>query len=171
MHLQVRNLGREWSFEVGIVDQAGQIGIIRLSTFQKEPRLKQSTQAGRAPLLLLPLVFPASSSHPLTAWSTISIHFPTLLPYFSSPLLRSRSQNDPDSVETTQENTIGNHSVLPTQASQLHGGSGPPAPTPTGTYSHISYVRIYANCRLRRIWLSESGPSQKVPWEFELYSR
>lgn len=34
MHLQVRNLGREWSFEVGLVDHAGRIGIIRFSTFQ-----------------------------------------------------------------------------------------------------------------------------------------
>jgi hypothetical protein len=34
MHLQVRNLGREWAFEVGIVDQAGRVGIVRLSTFQ-----------------------------------------------------------------------------------------------------------------------------------------
>lgn len=34
MHLQVRNLGKEWSFEVGIADHAGRTGIIRLSTFQ-----------------------------------------------------------------------------------------------------------------------------------------
>ena len=34
LHLQVRNLGREWSFEVGIVDRAGREGILRCSTFQ-----------------------------------------------------------------------------------------------------------------------------------------
>ncbi|KAJ3555399.1 hypothetical protein NP233_g12219 [Leucocoprinus birnbaumii] len=34
MHLQVRNLGREWSFEVGIVDAAGRTGVVRMSTFQ-----------------------------------------------------------------------------------------------------------------------------------------
>ncbi|KAF5357122.1 hypothetical protein D9756_006477 [Leucocoprinus leucothites] len=34
MHLQVRNLGREWSFEVGIVDTAGRTGVLRMSTFQ-----------------------------------------------------------------------------------------------------------------------------------------
>jgi hypothetical protein len=34
MHLQVRNMGREWSFEVGLVDQSGRMGIVRLSTFQ-----------------------------------------------------------------------------------------------------------------------------------------
>ena len=34
MHLQVRNLGREWSFEVGLVDHAGRAGILRFATFQ-----------------------------------------------------------------------------------------------------------------------------------------
>ena len=32
--LQVRNLGREWAFEVGIVDHTGRVGTDRLSTFQ-----------------------------------------------------------------------------------------------------------------------------------------
>ena len=30
----LHNLGREWAFEVGIVDHAGRAGIVRLSTFQ-----------------------------------------------------------------------------------------------------------------------------------------
>lgn len=34
MHLQVRNMGREWAFEVGVVDRVGTEGIVRLSTFQ-----------------------------------------------------------------------------------------------------------------------------------------
>lgn len=34
VHLQVRNLGRPWSFEIGIVDSSGRRGIIRASTFQ-----------------------------------------------------------------------------------------------------------------------------------------
>lgn len=34
MCLQVRNMRREWSFEVGLVDQAGRQGIVRCSTFQ-----------------------------------------------------------------------------------------------------------------------------------------
>jgi hypothetical protein len=33
-HMQVKNLGREWSFEVGVVDNASREGIIRCSTFQ-----------------------------------------------------------------------------------------------------------------------------------------
>lgn len=34
IHLQVRNLHREWSFEVGIVDRSGREGVVRCSTFQ-----------------------------------------------------------------------------------------------------------------------------------------
>lgn len=34
LHIQVRNLGRDWSFEVGIVDRTGRQGTIRCSTFQ-----------------------------------------------------------------------------------------------------------------------------------------
>lgn len=34
LHIQVRNLTRDWSFEVGIVDRVGRQGIVRCSTFQ-----------------------------------------------------------------------------------------------------------------------------------------
>jgi len=34
IHIQVRNLGREWSFEVGLVDHSGRLGVVRCSTFQ-----------------------------------------------------------------------------------------------------------------------------------------
>jgi Protein of unknown function (DUF667) len=34
IHLQVRSLEKDWSFEIGIKDQAGRNGVIRLSTFQ-----------------------------------------------------------------------------------------------------------------------------------------
>lgn len=40
---------------------------------------------------------------------------------------------------------------------------------PSGSYSHVAYLKVYATCRLRRIWFSQGGPSQKAPWEFELY--
>lgn len=34
IHMQVRHLGRDWSFEIGIVDKSGREGIVRCSTFQ-----------------------------------------------------------------------------------------------------------------------------------------
>lgn len=39
LHIQVKRLGREWSFEVGIVDHAGREGVIRCSTFKVKRHL------------------------------------------------------------------------------------------------------------------------------------
>ncbi|KZT01200.1 uncharacterized protein LAESUDRAFT_664350 [Laetiporus sulphureus 93-53] len=155
IHLQVRTLGREWSFEVGIVDQSGREGIVRCSTFQKDPHLKLSSP----PLLHLPLAFPPPSSHPLTSWSTISLNLPSLLPHFSSASLtnaRDENERNTDShLSHTRDDPASNRSRVP---------------VPSGTYSHVSYVKVYATCRLRRVWFSEGGPRQQVPWEFELYA-
>lgn len=161
LHIQVKQLGREWSFEVGIVDHAGREGIIRCSTFkvtahappilvpllisapQKQPSLKLSPDA--PPLLHLSLMFPPTSSLPLTSWCSVDLNVATYLPSFSaSSLLATPDRECP---------------------------SGPMRPVPSGTFSHISYIKVYATCRLRRVWLSETWPlDQRVPWEFELYS-
>lgn len=155
LHIQVKQLlGHEWSFEVGIVDHAGREGIIRCSTFevaafspflvhysslclpQDQPSLKLSADA--PPLLHLPLTFPSASSLPLTSWCSVDLNVATYLPPFSaSNLLTAPSQTCP--LEPMQ-------------------------PVPSGTFSHISYIKVYASCKLRRIWLSETWPSdQQVP--------
>ncbi|KAF9449283.1 hypothetical protein P691DRAFT_667793 [Macrolepiota fuliginosa MF-IS2] len=154
MHLHVRNMGREWGFEVGLVDHAGRTGILRMSTFQKQPSLKLSRgERSTFPLLHLPLSFPSRSSRPLTAWTTINVHLPTFIPYFShSNLLTVDRQGGQESHASQSWDTI----TLPA--------------VPSGSYSHVSFVRVYATCRLRRIWFDEHGPDQTVPWEFELYS-
>ncbi|KAJ7100029.1 hypothetical protein B0H15DRAFT_818415 [Mycena belliarum] len=145
IHIQVRDMGREWSLEVGLVDRSGHAGVVRLSTFQKEPRLKLSKRPSSPPLLHLPLSFPPISSRPLTAWSTVTLHLPSLLPHFSASSLLPRGPED---------------AHMP----MLEGSS-----VPSGAFSHTSYVKVYATCRLRRIWFSQSGPSKQAPWEFELY--
>lgn len=185
VHIQVRNLGREWSFEIGLVDQTGRSGVVRCSTFQvcvichllsgycaiptclnewhmycllvswtwatncsdcqKQPRLKLLANSADIPLLHLPLSFPSTSSRPLTAWSTTALHLPPLLHQFSS-LAVTADASDVEPIQNPRTVTF-----------------------PSGHYSHVSYVKVYATCRLRRIWFSETGPSQKLPWEFELY--
>ncbi|KAF9225718.1 hypothetical protein BS17DRAFT_794623 [Gyrodon lividus] len=144
LHIQVRNLGRDWSFEVGIADKAGRQGIIRCSTFQKSPKLIHNRNLGAPPLLHLPLAFPPSSSSPLTAWSTITLNLPKFVPHFAS-----LSHNQPSSDE--------------------RGGLSSRVPLPGGMYSHLTFIKIYATCRLRRVWLSDSAPITRTPWEFELY--
>ncbi|TFY65378.1 hypothetical protein EVG20_g5615 [Dentipellis fragilis] len=166
LHLQVRNLGREWSFEVGVVDQSGKEGVVRFSTFQKEPALHVTTAP---PLLHLPLAFPHASTRPLTTWCTLPVHLPTLLPFFSShALIRTRSSERDDG--SADENDTED---LPPEAAGR-------VPRPGPHFSHVSYVKVYATCRLRRIWFSESrmgdtqgtagAQIQKTPWEFQMYA-
>ena len=132
-----------------------------------------------APLLHLPLRFPATSGHLLTTWTTITIHLPSLLPHFSSASLsaaapEARDEDDEDGSDG--DVGVGTSDVKPntpyTRRSKA-GIEGPirQAQVPSGTYSHVSYVKVYATCRLRRIWFSDSGPgpSQNLPWEFQLY--
>ncbi|KAH0826697.1 hypothetical protein J3R83DRAFT_5090 [Lanmaoa asiatica] len=150
LHIQVRNLGRDWSFEVGIVDKTGRQGTIRCSTFQKSPKLVRNH--GASPLLHLPLAFSPSSSSLLTAWSTIALNLPKFVPQFASLAhIQSSSQFADDHY--------------PAEG----GGTSNQVPLPSGTYSHLAFIKIYATCRLRRIWLSESAPITRTPWEFELY--
>ncbi|KAK0203669.1 hypothetical protein DFS33DRAFT_1333057 [Desarmillaria ectypa] len=141
--LQVRSLGREWSFEVGMVDQMKRVRVVRLSTFQKSARLKLPVR-GKPALLHLPLSFPTASesSHLLTAWSTVTLNLPSLMPHFSDMSLLE------DNEDTSR----------------------PLSAVPAGAFSHVSYVKIYSTCRLRRIWFSQEGPGSELPWEFQLYS-
>ncbi|KAK7451794.1 hypothetical protein VKT23_012473 [Stygiomarasmius scandens] len=147
IYFQVRNLGKPWSFEIGIVDLTGTKGILRCSTFQKQPHLKLPDSPSSLPILHLPLSFPLASTRPLTAWSTVSIHIPTFVPHFCSSALAGLMEDDENDMPSASRSRL-----------------------PNGSYSHMTYVRVYATCRLRRIWSSEGGPNQKLPWEFELYA-
>jgi len=131
VHVQVRVMSRPWAFEVGVVDRGGRRGVVRCSTFQKEPRI---TGPDGERVLHVPVVFASrSTGSVMSGWTTIRMHLPSVL---------------------------GQFSVL---AGRDGGGT-------MGTYSHVSYVKVYATCRLRRVWFSEmSGADQMLPWEFEMY--
>lgn len=124
-------------------------GLYRSLSPQTKPKLytTRHSPSSRGPLLHLPLAFPTASSRPLTSWTTVSLDLPSLLPAFSS-LTPSTPGDD--------------------AAALLDAG---PAQVPAGQFSHISYIKIYANCRLKRIWVSDTKttPSTTLPWEFELY--
>ncbi|KAF6764078.1 hypothetical protein DFP72DRAFT_1163124 [Ephemerocybe angulata] len=94
--------------------------------------------------------FPGASSRPLTSWTTINLHLPTYLPHFSSSSLAASANEGNDE----RHHDRGNDSL----------------PIPQGHYSHVLYVRVYATCRLRRIWFSDTGSGQALPWEFELFA-
>lgn len=112
------------------------------------------------PLLHLPFRFPEHSSGLLTTWSTVALDLHTLLTNFaSSGLVADDNTHTPDTSVVHDETA---------ESGNASRRSRPSAHLPMGRYGHLSFVKVYATCRLRRIWLSE-GPSQKTPWEFELY--
>lgn len=127
-----------------------------LTVDQKEPNLIISP-APNAPVLHLPLSFPQPSSRPLTAWSTIALNLPTLIPHFNSLALRNQLVDDNDDNDDRRD--VSHPRIFPATNVSV----------PSGPYSHLSYIKIYATCRLRRIWLSDFAPDSQVPWEFELY--
>lgn len=97
-------------------------------------------------MLHLPLAFPSISTTPLTSWCTMAMYLPTLLSHFSSrALLRNLHDDEEDA--------------------RLHE-----IELPSARFAHVSFVKIYATCRLKRIWFSEADSSQRLPWEFELYA-
>jgi len=122
MHLQVRNMGKEWAFEIGLTDVLGRGGRVRFATFQTAT---QRYTTSLTPVLVVPVRFPWLDESTLTTWTTVSIS----LPQFCSHC-------------TGQE------------------------------YDSIDYVRVYATCRLRRIWFTNrpglEGAGQGG-WELGLY--
>ncbi|WVR07669.1 hypothetical protein IAU60_004711 [Kwoniella sp. DSM 27419] len=135
--LQLKTLGRRsLSLEVGVVDSRGRESVIRLSTFKTNPTVHPHRQI---PLIHLPLQLPASSSSRLTEWVDVTVNLSQLLPLFQ---------------------------VLPRSREQAADNTGSEAPArkrrkvaelPGGGFQSVSYVRVYANCRVKRIWFSAEG--------------
>ena len=142
------------------------------------------------PLLHLPVRFPSpTSGHLLTTWTTITLNLPSLLPHFSSAsLIQDEDNHNEDADEDDRGGSDdgdgrrdGSNDVLDAGGRNIRYSKSksagaplvPPRriPVPSGTYSHVSYVKVYATCRLRRILFTEvgSGPGQNLPWEFQLY--
>jgi Protein of unknown function (DUF667) len=152
LHLQIRNLRKEFAFEVGIVDSSNRNGRIRWSTFQQCPRVSHVSRTNihdghisqLGPLLHIPLSFPPPSSSSLTTWCTIDVNVAVLLAMFSS-------------VQDAEADASPGRNVLP-----------------CATFSSLSYVKVYANCRLRRVWVSHGPPNGNRsqggwPAEFQLF--
>lgn len=142
LHLQLKDLGQNFYFDVAVRDDRGEVFVFRCSTFQvrriplsvakylqreaeissfsrfrSQTKPKVYPSSGDRPVLIhLPLTFPHSSSTLLTSWSTITLPLASLLAQIPS---------------------IG-------------------GPTP-GRYTSVLGIEVHANCRLRRIWFSNDG--------------
>lgn len=140
--LHIRPLGkRAWCFDVGLIDARGVEGIIRVSslavcegktivaklTRQDEAKVDLSHEP---PIVHLPLELPAEDNA-LTPWLHLNLHLPTLLSSFK---------------------TVESHQSPPNKRQKRSSQHAP-----TATFGSTSFVRVYANCRVRRIWFSQDG--------------
>lgn len=137
--VQVRPLDKPWAIEVGMVDYAGRVGCVRCATYQNAAEVKKTNP----PLLVIPLRLPERTPESLTEWRTLILHLPKMMSYFSSPALHS-------DADTT----------VPAMSC---------AELPQSAFAYTSYVKIYATCRIRRVWFSERPPGDREPWECGLY--
>lgn len=102
------------------------------SSSQKRPSLHAHRDP---PLIHLPLVLPEKTASTMTPWLEFNMNLSALLPLFQS---LPRGQTAPD-----RRDGLGARSKKRRRVADL----------PTGQFAYVSYVRVYANCRLRRIWL------------------
>ncbi|KAL1412779.1 hypothetical protein Q8F55_000527 [Vanrija albida] len=132
--LQIKPLGaRGLSVEVGVVDARGREGAIRLSSWLEHPALRASATP---PLLHLPLALPDDAAR-LTDWAEVCVHLAPLLALFRT--LPSGAGDDER------------------EAKKPRLASAAFAALPEGRLASVSYVRVYANCRVRRVWFARDG--------------
>ncbi|SPO22227.1 uncharacterized protein UTRI_02235_B [Ustilago trichophora] len=158
---QFRSIGssRPFVFEIGIWDHDGRPGAIRLSSFQTEPRLyfkhfrgkppasmtdeQQDGSSRTEPLLHLPLEMaanPACDEASLTPWQVVTLPLDKLAKYLSDTSLIPHLD-----TESMRQSRI------------------------FGSFHSISYVKVHANMRLRRVWCSKQLPDHDLA-EFQVFS-
>ncbi|GAA5977795.1 hypothetical protein JCM11641_006075 [Rhodosporidiobolus odoratus] len=96
LHLQVKDLGQMWYVDVGVLDDAGEITVLRASNWQPHAQLHPATTSFPR-LLHLPLSFPSTTNQTtpfLTHWTTLSLPLSQLLsslPAASAPAPRFKA--------------------------------------------------------------------------------
>ncbi|SNX82818.1 uncharacterized protein MEPE_01524 [Melanopsichium pennsylvanicum] len=151
---QFRSIGRfrPFLFEIGIKDMKGRAGVIRASSFQSEPKLhlqptkaKHSTKSNEKllPTLHLPLTIAAGPKHEetsLTEWQVLTLPLSQI----------ARHLSDTSIAKSTDVEALSKQERF-------------------ASFHSISYVKIHANLRLRRVWCSEHLPDHDLA-EFQVFS-
>ncbi|GAA5897565.1 hypothetical protein JCM6882_003518 [Rhodosporidiobolus microsporus] len=94
VHFQIKDMGQTMYLDVGVLDDAGEVTVVRCSTWQPIPKLHPATPS-HPRLLHLPLHFPSSSSSAttflLTRWTTLTLPLHTLLSSLPAPSPRFKA--------------------------------------------------------------------------------
>lgn len=144
-------------FEIGLRDEHARRGRLRISSFQAEPKLYLSpSTSGSAnpiedqpgsnavePILHLPLQMaarPDTDETSFTAWQVVSLPLDRIAQHFSDGLFVANAEKD----------SIPKSEIF-------------------GRFHSISYVKVYANLRLRRVWCSRHLPDHDLS-EFQVFA-
>jgi len=85
LHLQIKPLDHTFMLQVGVLDQAGDQILIRVSTFQTETKVYSGSKScnasgGSAKLIHIPLVFPTPEAYTQTKWNDLLLPLDNLIP-------------------------------------------------------------------------------------------
>jgi hypothetical protein len=89
----------------------------------------------------LPLTVPRRCPSTLTPWLHLSFNLQSLIPLFNTLALRQRAAEEGSSAGDRKKRKVA------------------AARVPTGRLGSVSHVRVYANCRVRRVWFVSRFPS------------
>ncbi|RXK35909.1 hypothetical protein M231_06829 [Tremella mesenterica] len=183
---QFRPLGkRHVCFEIGLVDTKGLEGVVRISSFQKDPKVYSER---RIPMIQLPLKLPVGGRTMLTPWTEMVLDLNLLLGLFQTlPRTNSSIEAGNGMERHTKRMKVGNEErYTKRQVADIEeedeedeqeeeeddddeesglGGmrtSKEETQLPSGKLASVSYVRVYANCRLRRIWFVSCLPGSSI---------
>lgn len=134
LHLQVYLFDEHhpFMFEVSIKDHQGQSALLRWSTFKSTASLQYLNQ--QKPFLHMPLRRPVRDSTTLTDWCTIVV---------------------PLNVISKQITSV-NLSTSP-------GNKNVPHSKPLfENFQSVRYIKIFGNCRLRRVWFTDQGNYNEI---------
>jgi len=164
IHFQVCLIGasftRPFFVEIGVRDQRGTRAKIRCSTFQRKAKVylpqrlssskpidedRNEEEEGKRALLHIPIVLPSNDENKATDWLTLSLPLNVLMSHFQDPSLLSQER----SVDF------------------VGGGQQFKQTRPIAQFDQVDYVRVHANCRLRRIWFT-SHPQTEHSTHFSL---
>lgn len=121
---------------------------MKLTISQKEPSLLAQR---RLPLLRLPLEMPEGG---VTEWRQVVVHLAPLIGLFRTLKADEDKEKDPEKGERDRE---GGRERKRPKVTDWHD-------LPEGRLASVESVRIYANCRVRRVWLSNEG-GVRDEWE------
>ena len=140
IHFQFRPIGaKPFVFEVGVQDTRGRKAKLRISNFQSQPTLYLRSSAAD-PLLHVPISMRESDvlkEVSQTPWRTVSLALGRLMPHLNNPKLLSLASS---------------HALAaPKGTTNLERFEG---------FQSITYVKVHANVRLRRIWCTQEPDPQ-----------